>query len=55
MDFNHPLAGNSLFFTGQIIDIRESTEEERIHGHAHMTDGCEGCSSDCGGQEGPCC
>jgi len=54
MDFNHPLAGNSLFFTGQIIDIRESTEEERNHGHAHQAGGCEGCS-DCGGQEGSCC
>jgi FKBP-type peptidyl-prolyl cis-trans isomerase SlyD len=55
MDFNHPLAGNSLFFTGQIIDIRESTEEEKIHGHAHASGGCEGCSSDCSGQEGSCC
>ena len=54
MDFNHPLAGNGLFFLGQIIDIRESTEEERIHGHAHQAGGCEGCS-DCGGQEGSCC
>jgi FKBP-type peptidyl-prolyl cis-trans isomerase SlyD len=54
MDFNHPLAGNSLFFTGQIINIRESTEEERSHGHAHHAGSCEGCS-DCSGQEGQCC
>jgi len=54
MDFNHPLAGNNLFFAGQIIDIRESTEEERSHGHVHQTSGCEGCS-DCGGQDGACC
>jgi FKBP-type peptidyl-prolyl cis-trans isomerase SlyD len=54
MDFNHPLAGNGLFFTGQILDIRESTEEERNHGHTHQAGGCEGCS-DCGGQEGSCC
>ena len=53
MDFNHPLAGNSLFFTGQVIDVREATEEERNHGHVHAG-GCEGCS-DCGGQDGPCC
>jgi len=53
MDFNHPLAGNSLFFTGQIIDVREATEEERNHGHVHAG-GCESCS-DCGGQDGPCC
>jgi FKBP-type peptidyl-prolyl cis-trans isomerase SlyD len=54
MDFNHPLAGNSLFFTGQILDIREATEEEKIHGHAHQTGSCEGCS-DCGGQDRACC
>jgi len=54
MDFNHPLAGNSLFFTGQIIDIREATEEERQHGHVYQTSGCEDCS-DCSGHEGPCC
>jgi FKBP-type peptidyl-prolyl cis-trans isomerase SlyD len=54
MDFNHPLAGNDLFFTGEIIDIRESTEEERLHGHVHRTDGCGDCSG-CGGQEGSCC
>ncbi|ANQ49394.1 peptidylprolyl isomerase [Flammeovirga sp. MY04] len=28
MDFNHPLAGKNLFFTGEILDIREATEEE---------------------------
>jgi FKBP-type peptidyl-prolyl cis-trans isomerase SlyD len=54
MDFNHPLAGNSLYFTGQIVDIREVTEEEKNHGHVHQTHGCEGCS-DCGGQDGQCC
>jgi FKBP-type peptidyl-prolyl cis-trans isomerase SlyD len=52
MDFNHPLAGNSLFFAGQILDIRDATEEERNHGHAHGGS-CEGCS-DCGGHEGSC-
>jgi len=54
MDFNHPLAGNSLFFTGQILDVREATEEEKNHGHVHQTGGCEGCS-DCGGHDGSCC
>lgn len=28
MDFNHPLAGVDLFFSGKILDIREATEEE---------------------------
>lgn len=35
MDFNHPLAGADLYFTGKITDVREATEEEIIHGHAH--------------------
>jgi FKBP-type peptidyl-prolyl cis-trans isomerase SlyD len=35
MDFNHPLAGESLYFTGSILDVREATEEELQHGHVH--------------------
>lgn len=35
MDFNHPLAGESLYFSGKIIDVREASEEELAHGHVH--------------------
>ena len=35
MDFNHPMAGNDLYFTGKVTDIREATEEELSHGHVH--------------------
>lgn len=35
MDFNHPLAGENLHFSGEIIDIREATESELDHGHVH--------------------
>ncbi|OFX18366.1 MAG: hypothetical protein A2033_14045 [Bacteroidetes bacterium GWA2_31_9] len=35
MDFNHPLAGKELFFTGKIIEVREATTEEISHGHIH--------------------
>jgi FKBP-type peptidyl-prolyl cis-trans isomerase SlyD len=35
MDFNHPLAGKTLHFTGQIIDLRDATPEELSHGHVH--------------------
>lgn len=35
MDFNHPLAGQNLHFTGEILDVRDATEEELNHGHAH--------------------
>ena len=41
MDFNHPLAGKNLFFTGEIKEVREATEEELSHGHVHGNGGVE--------------
>ena len=35
MDFNHPLAGHELHFSGVIIEVREATQEEMDHGHVH--------------------
>ena len=35
MDFNHQLAGKTLHFIGEIMDVREATKEEIDHGHAH--------------------
>ncbi|MFM7014785.1 MAG: peptidylprolyl isomerase, partial [Bacteroidota bacterium] len=35
LDFNHPLAGHTLQFNGQVVEVREATEEELSHGHAH--------------------
>ena len=35
LDFNHPLAGERLFFDGAVLDVREATEEEIEHGHVH--------------------
>ncbi len=35
MDFNHPLAGTDLHFQGEILEIREATEDELAHGHVH--------------------
>ncbi len=35
VDFNHPLAGEDLYFEGEIINVREATPEELKHGHAH--------------------
>lgn len=35
MDFNHPMAGKTLHFTGKILELREATAEEISHGHVH--------------------
>lgn len=35
MDFNHPLAGESLHFSGEILEVRDATAEEIAHGHVH--------------------
>jgi FKBP-type peptidyl-prolyl cis-trans isomerase SlyD len=68
MDFNHPMAGSSLHFNGEVIEVREATEEELEHGHIHQSCGCSGgcgdgsCSSEkseyseggCGCGDGGC-
>ena len=38
-DFNHALAGQSLTFSVEIVELREATEEELAHGHVHGPDG----------------
>lgn len=50
MDFNHPMAGNDLFFKGEVADVRSATEEELSRGHMHAEEGC-GCG---GNGEGSC-
>lgn len=48
MDFNHPMAGNDLFFKGQVVGIREARPEElQAHSCGCGSGGCgSGCESD---------
>lgn len=46
MDFNHPMAGNDLFFKGEVTEVRTATEEELSHGHVHGQGGGCGCGSE---------
>ncbi len=39
LDFNHPLAGHDLHFSGKVAEVREASEEELSHGHVHGPDG----------------
>lgn len=35
VNFNHPMAGKSLYFKGEVMDVRPATETELDHGHIH--------------------
>lgn len=35
IDGNHPLAGQTLHFDVQVLQVRDATQEELDHGHAH--------------------
>ncbi|KZY84063.1 hypothetical protein A3740_00575 [Oleiphilus sp. HI0068] len=39
VDTNHPLAGQVLSFDIEIQSVREATEDELAHGHAHGVGG----------------
>lgn len=39
LDVNHPLAGVTLTFDVEIVDVRDATQEELEHGHVHGAGG----------------
>ena len=39
VDGNHPLAGVTLLFSVEVMEVRDATEEELSHGHVHGPDG----------------
>lgn len=39
IDGNHPLAGETLHFSVEVLGVRDATQEELEHGHAHGPDG----------------
>ena len=39
VDVNHPFAGKTLTFEVEVMDVRDATEEELTHGHAHGAGG----------------
>lgn len=53
MDFNHPLAGETLHFSGKVLSVREATPEEIAALFAPQECGCgSGCG--CGDKEDSC-
>ena len=56
MDFNHPLAGETLYFSGNVLEVRDATAEEIAALTSSCGGGCDdcgldtdGCGSSCGG------
>lgn len=56
MDFNHPFAGLTVTYNGQIEEVRPATEEELHPAQGDCCGGCgdHGCGDGCG-EHGGCC
>ncbi len=55
MDLNHPLAGKDLNFRGEVLELRDATDEE-VTGFINQMEhhcgcGCEDCEDGCGSHD----
>ena len=55
MDFNHPLAGELLHFSGNVLEVRDATAEEIAALFTQDDGGCSGCSDSGCGDRGQGC
>jgi FKBP-type peptidyl-prolyl cis-trans isomerase SlyD len=54
LDGNHPLAGMTLTFDVEVIDVREATEEELVEAKQQESCGCGGSHEESCGCGGSC-
>lgn len=56
MDFNHPMAGKTLHFSGKVEAVRDATEKELLEGlHGeYLPHGCGHCGGECHCGDGEC-
>lgn len=57
MDFNHPYAGKTVRYEGEIVEVRDATPEELKPQNGGCCGGCGGgsCGDSCGGDCGDGC
>ena len=57
MNFNHPMAGKTLNFTGKVVEVRDATEKELQKGHPCKHHGDSECCHKGKGHhgDGECC